>query len=316
MFVDDPDLLSASLPRFVATAPTTWQTCPDGTFWADLARSMGMPQLRERATVTPVVAFWPHLVLLSHSPRSQYDALRETITARAGVPGNVACLALSGRGFHGQHGRQWSTAPGNLHLSAAIACDLPVREFGPIMPALPAVAVTEAVSLLGQGQLSPGIKWVNDVLLDGRKVAGSLTALRTEGGRITVVMLGVGLNVSAVPVVSGPSIMPTSLHAVLPHEQPTLDLVLATILDALGNWFTRLQESGPADLLAAYREASLVVGQNVTVWPDETVNRDSVERPPLARGKVIGIAPDLGLEMENGGPPITTGRVILDSPGT
>ncbi len=261
-------------------------------------------------------AFWGDIVLLSNSPRSQYDALRETIASVGGLPSNVACVALNGQGFHGQHERPWTVAPGNLHLSAAIACDLPVREFGPIMPALPAVAVAEAVSVLGQGRLKPGIKWVNDVLLNRQKVAGSLTALRTENKRIKAVVLGVGLNVAVVPEVVGKSLAPTSLQVCLPPPSPQLEVVLATVLQTLRERFVRLQESGPADLLAAYRRTSVVVGQSVTVWPDLTGEHATEQQQPLTRGRVVGIAPDLSLELEGEAVPVTTGRVVVDSWGT
>ena len=120
-------------------------------------------------------------------------------------------------------------------MSTIIPCDLPAAAFAPLLPALPAVAVAEAVAALGQGQLSPGIKWVNDVLLSERKVAGVLTALRTHRGQITAVVLGVGLNVTEVPEVpvDVAAVKPTSLRAALPQRVPTLEMVLEAVLAAL-----------------------------------------------------------------------------------
>ncbi|MDX2474341.1 MAG: biotin--[acetyl-CoA-carboxylase] ligase [Candidatus Krumholzibacteria bacterium] len=261
--------------------------------------------------------FWPELILQTECPVSQYDALRQMVSSAVPPAGNLACVALAGQGFHGQHQRSWSVAPGNLHLSVVLKCDLPAAEFAPVMPALPAVAVTAAIAQLGAGQLAPGIKWVNDVLLNGKKVAGVLTALRTHRSRITAVVLGVGLNVEVAPALSGDSrsVPATSLRAELrdelPAESPSLQAVLAAVLSNLASGFERLQGSGPDDLLAAYRDASLVLGQQVSIWPD---TEDALS--PLHRGRVLSIEPDLSLRLQGVPGPIASGRLTLVGPGT
>ncbi len=66
---------------------------------------------------------------------------------------------------------------------------------------LPVVALVDAVRAVTGGALRPGIKWVNDVLVDGRKIGGVLTSTQTQGDRVSAVLLGIGLNVATAPPV-------------------------------------------------------------------------------------------------------------------
>jgi len=313
VYLDKPDLLAAALPDFVLLGPGIWTpTAPVG-FLSAVISAMGVGEIltgeREGRSGGGAGGFWSDLVLVADSPCSQYDALRQALTAEGPPPRNLACVALSGSGFHGQHGRPWSTAPGNLHLSAIIACDLSAADFAPVMPALPAVAVAEAVTTLGQGRLSPGIKWVNDVLLRDHKVAGGLTAVRTDRGRITAVVLGVGLNVAVAPDLPADSagLRSTSLRAVLLDRTPGLDQTLTAVLAALARRFVRLQESGSADLLRAYRDLSVVLGRRVLVQP---------EQGPGVTAEVVAIEPDLSLRLQGVAAPVTAGQLTLLGPGT
>ena len=145
---------------------------------------------------------------MADAPGSQYDLLR-SLAATGSLPaGNLFCLAGRGRGFHGQHGRSWQALPGNLHLSVALAADLPVPGWGPALPALPAVAALDAVRrCVGPGPRL-GLKWVNDVLADEAKLGGVLTAVRTRAGRIERIFLGIGLNVAAAPPLPADAFVP------------------------------------------------------------------------------------------------------------
>lgn len=322
MILDCPEKWVDILPGFFEKAdPICRQFVPAG-FAAALMAEMGVSGLLQGeaslADEAPDLSFWQDLFLLVDSPRSQYDALRQATSLLGAPPGNLACVALNGKNFHGQHDRHWAVAEGNLHLSVVLPCELPVDEFAAVMPALPAVAVVEAVSKLGAGRLRPGIKWVNDVLLAGQKVAGVLTSLRTHRGRITEVFLGVGLNVEVAPDLVGDHLAldATSLRDQLPAASPSLELVLRTMLSSLATRFTALQQDGPADLLASYREHSLVVGRTVEIWPEGEPASGPQYNGPQYRGEVLAIEPDLNLRLAGVPDPINTGRLKFAPPGT
>ena len=261
--------------------------------------------------------FWRRLIVVREAPASQFDALRQLCGDGWALPGPVATVALTGRGFHGHRGRVWQTAPGNLHLCAALAPDgMPAREALALV-AWPAVAVVEALRCAALGGLRPQIKWVNDILLDGRKVAGVLTASQSQDERVTLALLGIGLNVRVAPAVPADAFVPrvTSLAA----QGVTADVAgaCAGVLAALARGWADWRARGQAALLAPYREASVVVGRRVAVW-DEDAGADAGAHAggggptaPLAEGVVEAIEDDLRLRLRGRAEPVARGRLAL-----
>jgi BirA family biotin operon repressor/biotin-[acetyl-CoA-carboxylase] ligase len=100
----------------------------------------------------------------------------------------LAVVARRQRYGHGQRGRPWQSPPGGVWLSAALPW--------PARPAAAlglAVVVGLALELEALG-LQPRIKWPNDLLLQGRKLAGVLPRLRLRGDRVRWAQVGVGVN--------------------------------------------------------------------------------------------------------------------------
>lgn len=102
----------------------------------------------------------------------------------------LAVIARQQRFGRGQQGRFWSSPPGGVWLSAALPW--PEQPVGAASLAL-ATAVGLALELEALG-LAVQLKWPNDLLLRGRKLAGLLPRLRLRGGRIRWAQVGVGLN--------------------------------------------------------------------------------------------------------------------------
>lgn len=94
----------------------------------------------------------------------------------------------------GRMGRTWTSPPGvNLYLSVLLRPDLPPRH-APQFTFLSALAVARAVEAMSG--LRPTVKWPNDVLLRGRKVAGLLNEMSAETERIHFLVLGIGVNLN------------------------------------------------------------------------------------------------------------------------
>jgi BirA family biotin operon repressor/biotin-[acetyl-CoA-carboxylase] ligase len=102
----------------------------------------------------------------------------------------LAVLARRQRHGRGQRGRRWVSPAGGAWISAALPWPEAVEAAAP--PGL-AVAVGLALELEGLG-LAVRLKWPNDLLLDGRKLAGLLPRLRLRGARVRWAQVGVGLN--------------------------------------------------------------------------------------------------------------------------
>jgi BirA family biotin operon repressor/biotin-[acetyl-CoA-carboxylase] ligase len=152
-----------------------------------------------------------HLAVTS----STNDRARELATT--GAPHGALVTAAQQTAGRGRQGRTWSAPPG-----AALLMSLVLRGAPPLLPLVAAVAVAEACGRRAQ------IKWPNDVLLDGRKVAGILAEGRPSEGWT---VLGIGVNVAVAP-----GDLPPELHATagtLGRSRAEVEPFLATLLAEL-----------------------------------------------------------------------------------
>jgi BirA family transcriptional regulator, biotin operon repressor / biotin---[acetyl-CoA-carboxylase] ligase len=158
---------------------------------------------------------------------------RARALAAAGAPHGALVTAGAQSAGRGRQGRTWAAPPGR-----ALLMSLLLRDYDPLLPLRAGLAVAD---LAGADAL---VKWPNDVLLGGRKLAGILVEARPQGGWA---VLGVGVNV-AVDVAE----LPPELReraATLGRAPDALEETLRELLDHLER---RLAEPA-ADCLAALR---------------------------------------------------------------
>jgi BirA family transcriptional regulator, biotin operon repressor / biotin---[acetyl-CoA-carboxylase] ligase len=125
------------------------------------------------------------------------DALR---AAREGDPGRLWIVAREQTTGRGRHGRQWTSPAGNLYTTLLLI-DPCEASLAPQLGFVAGLALHEAVAAAtGIGAPRLGLKWPNDLLLDGAKLSGLLL----EGHRIgpgggLAIVIGFGLNVASAP---------------------------------------------------------------------------------------------------------------------
>jgi BirA family transcriptional regulator, biotin operon repressor / biotin---[acetyl-CoA-carboxylase] ligase len=183
--------------------------------------------------------------------------------AERGLNDGAVLVAEEQTAGRGRQGRSWVSPPGTaLTFSVLLRPErIPPARLG----WLPLVAGTgTAIAVRALTGLDARLKWPNDVLIGGRKLAGILAE-----GAGNAVVVGIGLNVSADPgeLPSGPGgLPPTSLLA---EGVPVArDVLLIEILRAFGQWYkTFSQEPDPQriGLLAQYAKLSATVGRDVRV---------------------------------------------------
>ena len=132
--------------------------------------------------------------------------------ARAGERGPLWVTAARQTAGRGRRGNVWTSESGNLYASlllgdAAPAAHLPELCFVVALAVLDAVA-TVAPSLASKLRL----KWPNDLLLDGAKLAGILIEAESVGGR-TATVAGIGINCAHHPRDAGYPATDLSMHA-------------------------------------------------------------------------------------------------------
>jgi BirA family biotin operon repressor/biotin-[acetyl-CoA-carboxylase] ligase len=131
------------------------------------------------------------LVCLPETISTNADAFR---LAEEGAEEGTSVIADAQSGGKGRRGRDWLSPAGvNLYCSVVLRPSIMPHE-APQLTFLSAVAVARAIE--GATALKPEIKWPNDVLIDGRKVAGLLNEMSAETDGINFVILGMGVNLN------------------------------------------------------------------------------------------------------------------------
>lgn len=118
--------------------------------------------------------------------------------ARAGERGPLWIVAQRQTAGRGRRGRDWQTLEGNLAATFLITCDVPLATAATLGFAA-GVALDAALTACAPGVAGRvALKWPNDVLADGKKLAGILLESEptVEGFAIAV---GIGVNVAAAP---------------------------------------------------------------------------------------------------------------------
>ena len=236
---------------------------PESDLWRAL--SDGVTAWETRPTPGGQSSFWRRLIVIARATRSQFDALHEALANGLSLDGPTAAVALDGRGFRGQRGRQWATAPGNLYLTVVVPMNAPASDVVAGLTMLPAVAVVDAIRGCGADEARPTIKWVNDILIHGRKVGGVLTSTVCRGGLIESAVIGIGVNVSRAPRVEPTPFVPRV--GCLREFCGDVGLGPFTwgVLESIAKWYHALFDGNCEVLLRAYIEASCVVGSPVRV---------------------------------------------------
>lgn len=148
------------------------------------------------------------LVCLETVDSTNNEVKRRAVDA---VPDGLVVLAGEQTGGRGRRGRSFVSPAGKgLYLSALLRPDCPLEQVS-ALTAWTAVAVCDAVEELCG--IRPGIKWPNDVILDGRKLCGILTELELEAetAALRYVVVGLGLNVSQTEADFGPEVAPVAV---------------------------------------------------------------------------------------------------------
>jgi BirA family biotin operon repressor/biotin-[acetyl-CoA-carboxylase] ligase len=123
--------------------------------------------------------------------------------AAAGEPEGLALLARRQTAGRGRDGRGWTSPAGNLSLSLLLRPDAPARD-APHWALLAAVALAEALAPSLPNPAALRLKWPNDLLLHGAKLAGVLVeSAATRDGRIEWLVVGLGANLAVAPAVPG-----------------------------------------------------------------------------------------------------------------
>jgi BirA family biotin operon repressor/biotin-[acetyl-CoA-carboxylase] ligase len=182
--------------------------------------------------------------------------------AARGAAEGLLVVADEQEAGRGRRGRIWAAPAGGAILaSLLLRPQTPLTEvFAPTM--LLALAIMRAAQALG---VPAGLKWPNDVLVQGRKLAGILAEGTTRAGFLDFVVMGFGVNVDFDPAALGLSDRATSLRQELGGAAPDRAAVLARILLEAEKRYRAWQAGGYAALWAEWQAALVTLGTTVRI---------------------------------------------------
>ena len=196
--------------------------------------------------------------------------------ARDGVKEGVAVFAESQTKGRGRLGRKW-VSPAKQGLWFSVLLRPPIR---PIEATQLTVAAATALARAIQKQtnLSPDIKWPNDLLLHGRKVAGILTELSAEVDRVKHIILGIGLDVNQTASDFPAEVrkIATSLKLECGRAIDRAELA-AAVMQELDRDYARICAGEFAAVADEWESRCTTLGQNVTIGVGERRVRGRAE---------------------------------------
>jgi BirA family biotin operon repressor/biotin-[acetyl-CoA-carboxylase] ligase len=178
------------------------------------------------------------------------------------LPGTVIAADRQTAG-RGRRGRDWHSAGvGNLYISVALEIQGPARETVPMLPLAAGIAASDAIR--ESTRITPLLKWPNDILVKGRKLAGILTeSFRLEKHRF-VAVVGLGVNVAATAFPSALSDLATSL-VLESGDAPALESLAARWVKGLEDWRPVIEGGKRHRVTAAWKSRAEPFGRRVRV---------------------------------------------------
>lgn len=222
---------------------------------------------------------------------STNNEAKRRITDGAPLPCLYAAdLQTAGRGRRGH--AFYSPKGSGLYMTAAL--EAASAQGAQKITCAAAVAACEAIDALSEH--TAGIKWVNDIYIDGRKVAGILTELVTDDENTPVaVLVGIGLNLTTRAFPPEFADRAGSIGAVEPER------LCAEITNRLAELYSNIEDNS---IIEKYTQRNLCIGRQVR-YTDNTGTHTAA---------AVGIAPDGGLIVEENGrrTTLSSGEISVD----
>ena len=218
--------------------------------------------------------------VISHNSVNELYYLEEVDSTNTWAKANLdkfgpvgAVYTTSQTAGRGRRGHTWINASGQaLYYTVVLKTELAQPESLPLFASMAVADVLEQ-----RYGIQCQIKWPNDLVLEGRKLAGILTEASLSGRGVDYVVIGIGVNLRQRPDDFSPEVarIATSLEAQgYPADRAALETALAEALcQAFGHLHT------PAVYAADYRRLCLNLGQTLRI-PDtgETVTALDIDR--------------------------------------
>jgi len=169
--------------------------------------------------------------------------------ARAGARHGTIVIAETQRAGRGRDGRPWQSPPGmGLYLSAVLRPPLPLVDVPPMTLAI-GIGLCDAARSTGAPAT---LKWPNDLLVDGKKLAGVLVEAQSQGTKLDAVVIGIGVNIVG-PLPAEVAEIATTLEYAA-DSQIDREAFIAAVLANVEHWVDRYVAMGLEEIIPAWQD--------------------------------------------------------------
>lgn len=221
------------------------------------------------------------------------DSTSRVLKERAVKASYVEPQALAARiqtAGSGRLGAKWDSLAGNLHFSIALPPSSVPEKLRDVMPFVAAIVVARWVRRVTG--VAVCLKWPNDVLLDGRKIAGILCEGSIQGAQFLGLVIGIGINLSETPVLpEGRAYAVGCLKNLTGH---TLDPRMAaeSLAAEFAEFLPRLATVTRETILSEWSEMAISPGH---LWREKSGNQEHRDAENYYRGLGVGAGGHLRL---------------------
>ena len=221
-----------------------------------------------------------------------YDVLDSTNKkakelAEAGGPHGMIVVAGAQEAGLGRRGRSWSSEAGQgIYMSFVLRPEIEADKAS-MLTLVTALAVEKAIySLTKYSDVTPFIKWPNDIVIRGKKVCGILTEMTMKDNQVDYIVVGIGVNVHNREFPADIANIATSLELEVGHAFARERLVELIMMQFEKYYALFMQEQNLSLLLEEYQQVSANKGRKVTVL-DPAGQYEGIARGITNKGELI-----------------------------
>ncbi len=184
--------------------------------------------------------------------------------ASKGAPEGTLVVAEKQTMGRGRKGRSWfSPESDNVYASIILRPKIPPSE-APVITLLSAVATAEA--LISLTDLKPRIKWPNDILINGKKIAGILTEISMEMDAVDFIVVGIGLNINTKKEDFSREIKRLATSVFIETKKRfSRAKILGEYLKWYETYYDIFKEKGFKPVSSRWKELTDIIGKRITV---------------------------------------------------
>ncbi|WP_411342891.1 biotin--[acetyl-CoA-carboxylase] ligase [Paenibacillus sp. WLX1005] len=205
---------------------------------------------------------WGQPLHLLDSIGSTQDVAREL--AEQGAVEGTLVIAEEQTAGRGRQGRRFHSPPGRGVWMTVVMRPQQPLQYTSQLTLLAAVAICRA--LRNVSGLDIGIKWPNDLLIDGRKVCGILVESAAEDGYVRYALAGFGIDVNLAPEDLPEDVRPVATSLRIQRGEPVdRTAVVTAIMSELESLYGLYNRDGFAPISALWEALAFAIGSQVTV---------------------------------------------------